>query len=57
MLDGVNIVGEVKNIGPDTLKYVQVIGTFYKDAEVIDTVSGYTSLDELAPGQTSTVYS
>lgn len=52
-LGEVNIIGEIRNTGPDTLQYVKAIITFYKDGKIIDLGEGYTKLDRLTPGQSS----
>lgn len=52
-LEWVQIVGEIQNTGAETLQYVKAIVTFYKDGKIVGTTDGYTSLDQLAPGQSS----
>lgn len=52
-LGWLEIVGEIQNNGAEPLQYVKAIVTFYKDGKVVETGNGYTSLDQLAPGQSS----
>ncbi len=52
-LGWIEIVGEIQNTGAESLQYVKAIVTLYKDGKVIGTMDGYTSLDQLAPGQSS----
>ena len=53
-LDWLHIVGEVKNTGMTTLKYVKVIATLYdEDDTVIGTDFTYTQPSTLEPGQTA----
>lgn len=52
-LGWLEIVGEIQNIGAEPLQYVKAIVTFYKDGKIVATADGYTSLDQLAQGQSS----
>lgn len=52
-LGWIDIVGEIQNTGSGSLEYVKAIITLYKDGKVVGTMDGYTSLDQLAPGQSS----
>lgn len=52
-LGWLEIVGEIQNDGAESLRFVKAVVTFYKDGKVVETGNGYTSLDQLAPGQSS----
>ena len=49
-----HIFGEVQNIGTQTVKYVEIVGTFYNAGHVvIESEYTFTLLDQLEPGQKS----
>lgn len=52
-LDMTEIVGEIKNAGPEKVKKPEIIVTFYKDGKIVSVDRGYMMLDELTPGQSS----
>lgn len=47
------IVGEIQNSGTQDMQFVKAIVTLYKDGKIVSSAEGYTSLDQLAPGQSS----
>ena len=54
-LDMTEIVGEIKNAGPEKVETPEVIVTFYKDGKIVSVDRGYALLDELTPGQSSPI--
>lgn len=48
------VIGEVKNKGNSTARYVKIIATFYnKEGKVVNTGFTYASLEKISPGSTS----
>jgi hypothetical protein len=53
-IGSINIIGEVRNVSPEIVGTIQIVGSYYDSSgRLIDTSSTYADLSQIRPGEKS----